>query len=508
MTYYIGLDIGTSSCRAVAFDREFNLLASASGSYALSIPRAGWAEQDPDEILDSVVQVINEVMAHPKLQGKKPKAIGISAVMHSLILLSSEGNPLTKAIIWADLRSRDQAQQLVQRAQTDDLYGRTGCPVHPTYLPAKLLWLKENQPELMAKTAKILSIKGYVVYKLTGQILEEFSTASTTGLFNLETMDWDDGAVAAAGISRDLLPQLADPMTVLPGFGGQYAESRSLPMDIPVVLGATDGTLSNLGSGAVRPGQMVAMVGTSGAVRAVMDSPKLDPKQRCWCYYLAQGKWVSGGALNNGGNITNWFRHNFGQGAQREAEKRGLGIYELLDQWASSVPAGSRGLVFLPMLFGERSPGWNPDSRGVLFGLNSGHGAPEVYRAMMEGVTFHLFGVYEALVELLGRPQQILASGGFAHSPVWVQMMADVFGVSVQLPKVLEGSAFGAAFLAAVALGEVSNLDAVTELVVVEAEVEPDGTATKRYRELYRLYRSLYEKLTPEFAEIAKFQEG
>ncbi len=506
MKYFVGLDIGTSSCRAVAFDGEFRVLGSVSREYSIHIPHPSWAEQDPDQILESVVEVLHGLMALPVFSGELPQAVGISAVMHSLIGLSKEGDPITNAIIWADLRARDQAQRLGDGGKAAELYRRTGCPVHPTYLPAKLLWLQEKAPETFAAIAKVVSIKGYLVQQLTGRTLEEYSTASTTGLLNLSRMQWDETVLESVGVSAQLLPELVSPLTVLDGFVGEYARSQGLPTGVPLVIGATDGTLSNLGSGVVSPGQVVAMVGTSGAVRAVLDEPKLDADQRTWSYYLAEDKWVSGGALNNGGNLMGWFRDHLAGTAQMEAQQRGISVYEVISQWAGSVPPGSRGLVFLPMLFGERSPGWNPDSRGVLFGLNAGHGTSDIARALMEGVMFHLYGVYEALVSVVGQPKEIRASGGFAKSSIWLQIMADLFGTPLHIPKVLEGSAFGAAFLAAAAIGHVSSLTQASDLIEIERVVEPNLAQTNVYREVYALYSSLYAKLQPEFAQIARLQ--
>lgn len=508
MTHSIGVDIGTSSCRAVAFDDQFQVLASCSREYPVTVPRPGWAEQDPDLIVESVVEVLKGVLAHPALRGSRPIGIGFSSVMHSVVGVDANGCPVTKAIIWADLRAKEEAARLAREFGGSELYSRTGCPVHPTYLPAKLLWLKENAPGQFKRIAKVLSIKGYVLQRLTGQWLEEYSTASTTGLFNLHTMKWDDLVLKAAGISRDVLPPLVAPLTVLEGFTSDYAHGKGLPSDIPVVVGATDGTLSNLGSGVVSPGQMVAMIGTSGALRVVLNEPKLDPKQRTWSYYLAAGKWVSGGAINNGGNIMKWYRDCFGAAELAEAQKRGVDVYQLLSERAGKAAVGSGGLIFLPMLFGERSPGWNPDSRGVLFGLSASHGPAEITRAIMEGVLFHLYGVYEALVEVLGRPREVRASGGFARSRLWLQIMADVFGTPLQIPQVLEGSAFGAAFLATMVSGQVGRLEDASEYIHIQETVYPDERRTKLYKDLYQIYCSIYSKLAPEFVQIARFQTG
>ncbi len=260
---------------------------------------------------------------------------------------------------------------------------------------------------------------------------------------------------------------------------------------MPLILGATDGTLSNPGVGAVLPGQMALMIGTSAAVRVVSRNPVLDPQGRTWCYHLLPGRWVPGGAANNGGNILQWYRDRFGGQAVEEARAVRLDPYRVLSERAAAVPAGSCGLLFLPFLAGERSPGWNSQARGVLFGLSLRHGPDEVVRALVENV---------------GQPAEVRAAGGFVKSPVWLQIAADTFGVPLTVPQVSEGSAFGAAALAMLALGKLKRLEDVSRFIRIERMIEPDPTRTVLYRELYGLYADLCRKLTPDFARIAGFQ--
>ncbi|MCL4517398.1 MAG: gluconokinase [Firmicutes bacterium] len=508
MKYYLGVDVGTSGCRAVAFNEEFRVLAGASKEYAVISPRPGWAEQDPELILESVVEVLKRVLTDPAVHGEKPVAVGMATFMHSLIGLDGDGKPLTNAIIWADLRSAREAEWLKDHYGVSEIYGRTGCPIHPMYLPAKVLWLKRNAPDVFSGMVRIVSIKEYLLYRLTGKFLVDHSIASATGLLNIRTLKWDEFMLDAVGVDAGLLSEPVSPLTVVEGFTTDYARSKGLPAGVPLVLGATDGTLSNPGSGVVLPGQLAAMIGTSAAVRVTTPEPVLDPKARTWCYYLATGKWITGGATNNGGNILRWYRDHFGSKEIEQARTMGVDPYQVLSRQAASVPPGSRGLVFLPFLAGERSPYWNPNARGVLFGLNLGHGPDEVIRSIMEGVVFQLYSVYEALVETTGQPAEVRASGGFVKSPEWVQIMADTFGVPLAVPQVLEGSAFGAAALAMMAMGVLEKLEDVSRFIQLGKTVEPVPARTAIYRELYEIYTSIYKKLNPESAQIAEFQAG
>lgn len=507
MKYFVGIDVGTSSCRAVAFDGEFNILAAAGREYSIISPHPGWAEQDPEAILESVVDVLSRVLADPRLGGERPSAVGVGAVMHSMICLDRDGRPITNAWIWADLRSGREAEALKEKYGLE-LYNRTGCPVHPMYLPAKLVWLKENDPDTFSRMARIVSIKEYLVYRLTGKFVADESVAAATGLLNIHSLRWDDFILDAVGVRRELLSEPVSPLTTVEGFTTEYAKSKGLPAGVPLVVGASDGTLSNLGSGAVAPGQIAAMIGTSGAVRMLADRPVLDPKGRTWCYYLSSGKWVPGGATNNGGNILRWYRDLFASRELDEAKAKGVDPYQILSERATSVPPGSKGLIFLAFLAGERSPYYNANARGVLFGLNLGHGPAEVVRAIMEGVVFQLYSVFEALVGTVGQPKEVRASGGFARSPEWLQIMADTFGVPLAVPRVIEGSAFGAAALAMISAGELSGLEDVSRFIKIEKTVDPIPERTKIYRELYEVYMNLYRKLAPEFAQIAEFQRS
>ncbi len=508
MKYYIGMDVGTSGCRAVAFDERLKALAGASKEYPTLSPHPGWAEQDPELILASVAEVLNSVFKSPAVRGERPSAVGLATFMHSLIGLDKDGKPVTNAIIWADLRSAEEAEWLKARYGAFEIYRRTGCPVHPMYLPAKVLWLKKNAPRVFSSIARIVSMKDYLIYRLAGKFLVDQSIASATGFLNIQTLKWDEFVLNAAGLDPGLLSEPVSPLAMVEGFTTDYARSKGLPAGVPVILGATDGTLSNPGSGVVLPGQLAAMIGTSAAVRVMAGEPVLDPEARTWCYYLVPGKWVPGGAANNGGNILRWYRDHFGSKEIEQARTAGLDPYQLLSQRAAGVPPGSRGLVFLPFLAGERSPYWNPNARGVLFGLNLGHGPDEMVRSIMEGVVFQLYSVYKALVETTGQPAEVRASGGFVKSSEWLQIMSDTFGVPLVVPQVPEGSAFGAAALAMMAAGALERLEDVTQFIKIEKTVEPIPARTEIYRELYGIYMSIYRKLNPEFEEIARFQAG
>lgn len=508
MKSYLGVDVGTSGCRVVAYAEDLNVLAEATREYPIILPSPGWAEQDPEVVLEALVSALGEVFAHPALAGAPPAAVGFSSAMHSLLALDEDGIPLTNAIIWADLRATPEAQRLKAEGLGSEFYRRSGCPVHPMYLPAKVLWLHEHAAGLRQAARRIVTLKDYLTWRLTGRYALDHSSASATGLLNLLALDWDEAILEAIGLDRGFLSELVHPLYLLDGFTTPYAKAAGLPTGVPLVAGATDGTLSNLGAGVLSPGQLAVMIGTSAAARVCAPEPLLDPAARTWCYHLLPGLWIPGGAINNGGNILQWYRDRLGAAETADARAAGLDPYAELSRRAAGVPAGSRGLLCLPFLAGERSPGWNPEARGVLFGLNLGHGPDEVVRSLMEGVAFQLYSVYAALVEVAGPPSEVRATGGFTRSETWLSIVADVFGVPLALPAVTEGSAFGAAVLARLATGSLKSLTEVADRLRIAHTVEPDPARTSLYRELYGHYLDLYRKLTPDFSWAAGLQSG
>lgn len=519
MGYMIGVDIGTGSCRVIAFDEQARPVVSVTEEYATIIPRPGWAEQDPEVIYQAVARALRRALGEEPLRRAGAKGIdgvAVDGVMHSVIAARRNGELLTRAITWADLRAVEEARLLREKTEQAEFYRRTGCPVHPMYLPAKLRWLQNYLPERAEfGSLRFFSLKEYVLHRLTGRFVVDWSVASATGLMNVATLQWDEEILGRVGVRADQFSEPVSPLAVLEGITAQAAEETGLPRQVKIIVGAADGPLSNLGSGVVDERRMALMIGTSGAVRTTSSRPLLDPESRTWCYYLADGRWVPGGATNNGGNVLTWLKDgvwhdqhgNHDNHGGHENGLAGAGYAELTAA-AASVPPGSEGLLFLAFLAGERCPGWNPDARGVLFGLNLSHTKAHMIRAALEGTVFQLYGIYEALTELAGVPEEIIASGGFTRSDTWLQIAADVFGHELIIPELVEGSAFGVAALGRIALGQWPGLDMARDFVRPKRLVTPDIRAHERYLELYEQYKALYRTLGERFGAIAAFQAG
>lgn len=502
----MGVDIGTTGCRAVIYRQDGSMLAGQSTEYPLYTPQAAWAEQNPHEIYDAFVHVVRGSMERSGLKPDELAGICFSSVMHSIIPVNKEGVPVHNMLIWADSRSQAYAEEVKSHYDFQSIYQRTGCPNHPMYLLYKIMWFKRERPELFSQIAKFIGIKEYICYRLLGKYVIDKSVATTTGLYNIHAGAWDREVLDIAGISGDMLSEVAPTTHAERGVIPETAAALGISTDTAIILGAADGIMSNIGSGAVDPGQVTAMIGTSGAVRGITDTPKVDSKMRTWCYHVTENHWVVGGSINNGGIALRWIRDKFAGVEQQVAEKAGLDIYDLLSKYAEEKHLGADGLVMLPLFSGERAPYYNANARGVLFGLNMNHGKRHLIRATMEGVLFSLANVFQALEEGVGKSHEIRASGSFTRSPFWVQMMADVFGRDITVPGEPEGAAFGAAFLGMAALGMVDDISRVHDLITVRNIVVPNQNNHERYRRLLEIYQRIYSNLQHEFEEIAQIQ--
>ena len=509
---FIGLDIGTTSTKAIAFTPTGEIKAIAKQEYPLSSPQPGYSEQDPQAILTAVVTGLQEVVKQANLAPDQVGAIGFSAAMHSLIAVDAQNNLLTNSITWADSRSVEQASRLKNSDRGFAVYQRTGTPIHPMSPLSKLIWMQEKDPDKFHQAAKFISIKEYVLFQLFGSYVVDYSIASATGLFNLRSLSWDEEALAIAGIRAEQLSELVPTTHILRGMKSEHAEAIGLHAETPVVVGASDGVLANLGVGAIAPDQIAVTIGTSGAVRQVVSQPLTDQQQRTFCYALTDQHWVVGGASNSGGVVLRWWRDRFGQAEveQAKADQSKGDPYDLLIQLAENVPVGAAGLLFLPFLTGERAPSWNSDARGVFFGVALHHDRTHFTRAVLEGILYSIYSIVVALHELTeADPTQnkvVRASGGFARSPIWLQLMADLFGCEVLAPEVYEASGFGAAVLAMVAVGALKDIAEVQPLIQIKTRYQPNLDRTQQYQELFGLYQRLYSQLVGEFSTIADYQ--
>lgn len=504
--FVIGVDIGTTSTKAVAFTPEGRVVAHHAVDYPLLRPTPAAAEQDPEQIFAAVQETIRVAVAGCQAEREEIACVSFSAAMHSVIAIDGEGRPLTRSITWADNRAAAQAERILREEDGHGIYLRTGTPVHPMSPLAKLAWLHAEEPDLCAKAARFVGIKEYIFFRLFGQWVVDHSIASATGLFNLAKLDWDDGALAVAGVRREQLSSLVPTTHHVQGLAPEMARQLGLPADTPFVVGANDGVLSNLGVNAIHPGEVAVTIGTSGAMRAVVDRPLTDPEGRTFCYALTEHHWVVGGPVNNGGIIFRWVRDEFASAESETAKRLGIDPYEVLTRIAERVSPGAEGLLFHPYLAGERAPLWNANLRGSFFGLGMHHRKEHMIRAALEGVIFNLHSILPAVEALVGTSRSIKATGGFARSGLWRQMMADVFDRDVVVPESFESSCLGAAVLGLYALGRIDSLDVVSDMVGSTHRHSPIQKNVALYAQLLPIFHALPVQLERQYRQITEFQ--
>jgi gluconokinase len=487
MRYVVGVDIGTTSTKAVAFTAGGAVLGSSAASYPVFTDAGGRHELDPDQLFDAVLSVLRAVTGG-SIEGE-PEAVSLSCAMHSLILVDSEGKPLTKAMTWADLRSEAYAAALKGSESGRRIYRQTGTPIHAMSPLCKLLWLKDKQPALCRQAAHFIGIKEYIWWRLFGKYQVDLSIASATGLLDIRAFGWNAESLALVGVEAGQLSELVSCMhsesVLLPAWG-----SLGLPAGLRFVIGASDGCLANLGTGAVRSGETALTIGTSGAVRMAAARPEYDERERLFSYILDKELYICGGATNNGGNAVQWYSNLVqGQGSRDAA------MLDKLVADAEGVPAGCEGLIFLPYLLGERAPIWDADAKGVFFGIRAIHGQAHFTRALLEGISYGLLQIGVSLEETIGPIGEIYASGGFTRNVLWLQLIADVFMRKVHVTAQADASAIGAAMLGWHALGIFDSLEAAASLAKIETTYEPDAARHGLYQRNFDVFVELYGRL-------------
>lgn len=500
MDVVVGLDSGTTATKAVTAGQDGRVRDVVSVAYPLLVPQPGWAELDARRLQTAAVEALDGVVRLAHARGDTVVGLCLSAAMHGVVPMSSDGAPLGPLVTWADGRASAQARALVADGRARGLHARTGTPVHPMSPLVKLAWWSAYDPELLASTPRWGGVKELLVSALCGGMqVVDLSCASTTGGYDLVGRRWDEQAMSIAGVRDGQLSEVVPPTHLLP-LRTDVASSVGLPADLPVVIGAADGVLANLGIGAVRQDVAAVSIGTSGAIRLVVPRPTVDPAGRLFCYALTEDHWVLGGAVNNGGSVVRWAAQALAAQFDTPAPE-GEDADELdarLLEEAAAVPVGSEGLLCLPYLLGERAPWWRSGMRGAYLGLRREHRRPQLVRAAVEGVCQQLALVRDAFGALDLPVCEVRATGGAVASPLWVRTLAATLDLPVHVADSPEGTGLGACLLGMHALGDLPDLDTATSLVAVHDSVEPDPQDADAYRRL----RPLVEQSTLALSDI------
>lgn len=503
---WIGVDVGTTGVRAIAYTENGLKVCSSEAFYPLLTPHPDWAEESPLQIYEAVEKVIHDTSAQLRYKNKKLAGVALSTVMHSFAGLDKNKKPLMDMQTWADSRSAGVVRDMKKDpAMCQSFYERTGCPIHACYPLAKIIWLRRHQKELFAQMKFVGSLKDYIYNLMTGEWVIDKSAASATGLYNEHTLEWDEEILRYAGIDLSYMPKVVS-TTYSHTITDAAAEAMELPKGLPIVIGATDGVLVNVGIGAVEPGQLSGTIGTSGALRMLTEKPKTDSQMRTWCYNLTDDMWVSGGAINNGGMILRWVRDKICHYGGSALENLDIDPYDLMIMKAEHVEAGADGLICLPYFTGERSPYWSSELRGMFFGFSLNHSRSHMIRAVMEGICYSLNSVMLALKEF-GEVKDIRVSGSFTKSNLWIQILADVLNEPITLPDNSEGAAFGAAVLGFISSGRMKSIKDTAHLVHPKKIYTPQAENVVVYQELYDIFVRLHHNLLQEFIDITDYQK-
>jgi len=497
--YILAHDTGTGGNKAVLCDLRGRVIHSAYQSYDISYPKPEWVEQDPDELWRVVAATSRKVIQESGIDPGEIAGVGVSAQMWNTLPVDEHGKPLTPMLSWLDLRSIKQADRVTSGNMPAFLYKHTGnIPTAKDSIP-KILWLKEERPEIWNRTAYLLDCKEYILFKLTSKVAIDWVGASVYFLFNPYTKKWSQEVCDKLGIPLDKLPTAYPCTEVIGEITEEAAKETGLKPGTPVVICAGDVAVAQSGAGANMEGKVHLCIGTATWIGVSTSTFRNDPVKPFWgLNHIDPGKFIIAGEMETGGGALMWFRDTLCQEEKRLASERGVSSYDLLSAAAEAISPGSDRLIFLPWLSGERAPVLDHYARGGYIGLNMSHNKGHMVRALMEGVAYHLRWICEELERIGFKIDGFNGIGGGCNSRIWTEIISDITGRSLHVVnRHLEAGAAGAALTVAVGLGIYPNMDAVDGLIEINHEVHPNAANSKRYDALYQEYRGLYELLVP-----------
>ncbi len=495
--YWLGVDVGTGGSRALLIDEAGQVShAFTAPHHEMTMERPLWAEQDPADWWAASTQAIQGVLQQAGIAGDQVRGVGLSGQMHGSVLLDAHGQIIRPALIWCDQRSQNQVDAINAKVGREKVLTYTANPVLTGFTLPKLLWVRDHEPANYERVRHLLLPKDYLRYRLTGEFASEVSDASGTALFDVVNRQWSAEMIAALGLDASILPRVHESIEVTGTVSPAAAQATGLLAGTPVVGGGGDQAASAIGNGIVSPGIVSCTIGTSGVVFAHLDQPNFDPLGRVHTFcHAVPGKWHVMGVTQGAGLSLQWFRNQLAPGSS----------YNDLMAEAATAPAGSQGLFWSPYLMGERTPHLDPLARGGWIGLTASHRRAHLIRSLVEGVSYSLKDCLEIIDDLGAPAESVRLSGGGAKSPFWRQLLANIFAARVTTLESQEGSAYGAALLAAVGTGAYSTVPEACAAAIREVEsLDPRSHESVSYQRGYEVYRTLYPTLKPLYGQMGQ----
>ncbi len=497
------IDIGTTAVRIVAFDYLGNRVANKKGSYPTLHTQPDYSEQDPEQVFITVLFILksflNELQSSKKY---KVKGLVFSSSMHSVLSIDKKGTPLGNAIIWADNRAKNIAEEIKNSDIGNAIYHNTGTPIHAMSPLSKITWVRKNDAARFGKTYKFISLKEYVFKQFTGEYMIDYSLASATGMFNIRNLQWDQQAMDVAGIQPRQLSQTFSIYNSDAKLKTELAKTLNISNQTKIILGSSDGCMATIGTGVFAEGHATVTITSSGAVRVMSKEIIEDENKRLFNYVLDQDYYITGGPTNNGGVVFDWVTKQFGD------FKNGIEFEEVMHKLfneALHVPAGAEGLLFLPYLLGERAPIWNSNARGCYFGININHETKHFCRATIEGIAFELLSIGKVL-EKYKTIDELSLTGTISTLPLWGNLVSDIFGKKVNLNQNTNNTNLGSALVGLTSMGVFAQLKDAANLIKPETIFEPNFKNHEIHSKYYGVFNQLTQKLSEEFKLISELQ--
>ncbi|MCK4280528.1 MAG: xylulokinase [Candidatus Lokiarchaeota archaeon] len=491
--YVAALDLGTSGCRTIIFDITGSIVSSHYEEWESYFPSPLMVEQSADQWYEKLKITIKNAIEKVSINPQEIVSISITNQRETIVPIDSEGNSLYNAIVWQDRRTTNECEIIKKKVGIDKIYKITGLTIDPYFSASKILWFKNNKQEIYNKTHKFLLVHDYILYKLTGQFYTDFSNASRTMLFDVNTLKWSDEIASLLGIDLDKMPT---PVESGIDIGELTANDTSFDKKTLVITGAGDQQAAALGVGVVEPGRIKCTTGTGSFILAYLEEPQFDTKKRVLCScHAVPGSWVQESSIFTTGAVFRWARDQIGF-EEREKTESGKNTYDLMTKMAEGSPVGANGLIMIPHFTGAGAPYWNPYARGIFFGLTLGHTRADIYRAIMESVSFEVKKNIQVFNELNFSSKELRVTGGGSRSNLWNSIMADIVGIPVFRPELEEATALGAAILAASGAGIFPDIaKAANDICKISDKWYPNKENNRIYESIFNFYNIFYSNL-------------